>query len=466
MLKSVAIFLTLFLSGATVAQSTDIGPISGLLFDMRNSAPTDKEGFRARALQNFSTLAADRRFNYPLVRLLSDNSPDAILLFGLQPSDLAQLLELDLDENGALDQNEVQVWADDAFQRYDEDENEILSPQEITKIENDLAAYRARNPTWNQMQASSPTPNATVIVQEPPTYIGLGPTLNPNGRERLDEIASKCFIPAISPSERLALFSFYEGTKRADITLSGQDGDETFVVDVAVEEGDDPLYVVLSSHGSTLYRFTGAVDRISRVVPTSTTRKSNSGEGIGGTGVIGVAKEKVSYLGGWNCLNPFHEAGGMDEAKARGELFRILGRQPDYIGTAYSLDAVKLPTMKASIPAIDYNAREKDGLPLIAVDPATVISAIPAERWEILPGVAGIKQLVHDGYLELLKDKGYQQEYKIIKSFPRFPPAISGTDYKFLLGRGVRSPEGFAGWSCILSEETGLPIGQSSRPDC
>jgi hypothetical protein len=476
MLKSAVIFITLLLSGTSAAKCADIGPISILLFDMQNPAPTHREDFRSRVLHNFATLVAGKQFNYPLIRLLSENSPDAIRLTGLQPNDLVRLLELDLDGDGELDASEVQVWADDAFRRYDLLGKGSLLPQEIAAVEADLAIYRSHNPYWQKLQTSKTTSTKVINGSAPnqgaetvqSTYFELPPSLPP-ATPFMSQMNAKCFIPPIRPSEQLVLFSFYEGTKQTDVTLSGQEGDETFVVDVAIEEGSDPLYIVLTSHGSTLYRFTGAVERISTVVPTSTTRKSNSGEGIGGSGVVGVPKNKVAFLESWNCLTPFNETGGLDEAKARGELSLILsGRQPDFISATYAVNSVQLPSMRTSTNKVDHDQVKEHGLPVISVDPNVVVSAIPAERWEVLPGPAGIKQLVQQGYLKRLNSEGYQQEYKIVKSFPRFPAALSGGHtYKFLLGRGVKSPEGQAGWSCILSEETGLPLGKPAwSPHC
>jgi hypothetical protein len=96
---------------------------------------------------------------------------------------------------------------------------------------------------------------------------------------------------------------------------------------------------------------------------------------------------------------------------------------------------------------------------VVDIDPALVISSTPAERYDVLPQGFGLAQLVATGDIELRGSAFPFGEYYIARPIPRFPAGLYGAHLvQFILGRGVPLPAGSPGHSCVISEETGLPI--------
>jgi hypothetical protein len=120
---------------------------------------------------------------------------------------------------------------------------------------------------------------------------------------------------------------------------------------------------------------------------------------------------------------------------------------------------------------------------VVDIDPAAVLSPVPAQRYEVLPGEAGIAQLLDQGVLEAIEWRNALKEgdrvqlggigddkigqpgyfraplgFRIVKPM-RFPGgsvsifSIAGP--KFLVARGVPPPTGDPQAACVIDEETG-----------
>lgn len=77
------------------------------------------------------------------------------------------------------------------------------------------------------------------------------------------------------------------------------------------------------------------------------------------------------------------------------------------------------------------------------------------EDYVVLPGHAGLLQLMNEGRIERLLDG----IYLIKKPIARFPAGLTGSgSVTFMLGKGVPMPAGSSGHSCVLSEETGKSL--------
>jgi hypothetical protein len=77
-----------------------------------------------------------------------------------------------------------------------------------------------------------------------------------------------CEMPAASEKARVVLLSSYETEALSSVTMGSQDN-VVHAGRVVVEPGDDPLYVVIASYSPTIWQFSGAVQRIERLVMTS-----------------------------------------------------------------------------------------------------------------------------------------------------------------------------------------------------
>ncbi len=276
-----------------------------------------------------------------------------------------------------------------------------------------------------------------------------------NVRPPMPERPAECSLPKLIPGSKLVLYGTNSGSRQATVSLAGDVGEATNVADVVVEPGDEPLYVVLTSYNSMLWRFSGDTNRVVKVVATAIRRADNSGAGLGGSGVTGVPKERVAFLPSVRCLPYFTKLDTIEEARTRGTLAEMVGVQPDYKGAVGVTDSVSIPSMKAKEP---QRSAPWDGLPVIDVKPEEVVAVVPVKRFDVMPGKAGLDQLLERGNIVRLAG----DSYKIVRTFPRFPTGLTGgIQPKFLLGTGVEMPGGSSGWACVVSEETGKILSQN-----
>jgi len=265
-------------------------------------------------------------------------------------------------------------------------------------------------------------------------------------------------LPAAAPDEQVLLFGAYEGDAISTTTLTGQDG-ETQTARVVIAPGVTPLYLVLSSYESIIWRFEGDVSRLSHVVLI----------GDGPDGVTGISADRVADLAATSASVPdyFYEPSSPDAQRIRAAIEAALGRPLDTVAGSYSVGTLSLPSATADPsvtppevpPGFDPAVYEELGLwfnpgGIVEIDPADVVSTNPAEAYEVLPEGFGLAQLVATGALESRGDYFY-----IARAIPRFPAGLYGAhSVSFVLGRGVPMPAGSPGHSCVISEDSGLPI--------
>jgi hypothetical protein len=275
-------------------------------------------------------------------------------------------------------------------------------------------------------------------------------------------------MPEALPGDQVVLFGAYDGDAVATATVVGQD-EVTGTTRVVVTPGVAPLYVVLSSYNSPIWRFEGAVERVRRVVLV----------GPHPQGVTGVAADhvvdltmSVSSLDETRCFWPFTDVQSPQAVAARGVMERVLGT-PVAVFAAGSVGAVSLPSgrTETSPPSHDvppgFDPTEYQAAifftpgGVVAVDPADVVPAGRAELYVVLPEGFGLAQLVASGSLEVRNGAFY-----IVEPIPRFPAGLyGGLSVKFVLARGVPYPPGSPGHSCVVSEATGRPLTDATLCD-
>ncbi|WP_222042096.1 hypothetical protein [Rhizobium laguerreae] len=237
---------------------------------------------------------------------------------------------------------------------------------------------------------NEPTKPAQPTAQSTPSDFNLpiGKPSQENAQRRGLRLGDeKCVFPALGADEKIVIYSTYEGVKPTSVNL----GDETWVVDITVEPGKEPLYVILPSYDPMVWRFSGAIERVAKVVPTAMARGNNSGVGMGGSGVIGIEGSKVSFLENSQCLSYFN--GVVEEAKMRGRVSAFLGRQPDFKASAYHTEKVTIPSM-AVVEGNGAPPWTSDAPSVEDIEPSTVVAAVEVKRYGLLPGGYGIKQLL------------------------------------------------------------------------
>jgi hypothetical protein len=274
---------------------------------------------------------------------------------------------------------------------------------------------------------------------------------------------STCELPEASEGAQIILFGAYEADAVSTVTIVGQN-ENTQTARVEIAPGTTPLYVVLTAYENIIWRFEGDTARVEQIVLA----------GYGKQGVIGLPAALIAdHSDSDECLSYFYDVSSPDASWAQNAVEDSLGRTVDVIAGSYSVGTLSLPsgtvtgtappsTVPPGFDPLVYQALGLRFHPggVIEVDPALVVSTTPAELYEVLPQGFGLAQLVGTGALEPRGDHFFLGGYFYIASaIPRFPAGLYGAhSVTFVLGSGVPYPAGSPGHSCVISEETGLPL--------
>jgi hypothetical protein len=291
--------------------------------------------------------------------------------------------------------------------------------------------------------------------------------------------APTCAMPPVPAGARLIAYSGYESDAISSVAVGGPD-QETNLLDVTIEPGREPLYLVLSSYESMVWRLSGATGRVARVVVSSyhSARRAPVGQvgptaaravvvpsadelgGMSAAGVVGVPADRVT-IGSRSCPRYGSTAG---DPAMRASLQRSLGRTPDAMFGAYSANRISLPS-----GAITKAERDTAPAPagfdptvwreavrfwpggLVHVDPATVVAKVRVAKYQVLPSQMGLAQLVGAG---AAVNQG-SDRFRIVRPIARMPPSMGGSHSATLVfARGVPVPPGDPVHSCIVREDS------------
>ncbi|MCV9940616.1 EF-hand domain-containing protein [Boseaceae bacterium BT-24-1] len=312
-------------------------------------------------------------------------------------------------------------------------------------------------------------------------------------RTRLDQIAkarADCVMPKASNAAKVVLLSGYEARGLSTATIGSQEV-TVRTGQITIDSGAEPLYLVVLSSSPVIWRFDGAIERIERVVLGSNAHQPNTSAGKKPlAGATGVPDNKIQFLPRSDCLHYFSEAPSTSAATTTALVRNDTGKEPT-VAARYGVSSFSAPSgvttpqqnaAGAERPALiiqkqsgilkvegdanvviqagpvnlvsEVNRFFPDGV--IKIDPTAVVATAKVEPYEVLPSQAGLLQLVNSGALE---QRGGEFH---IKQKIRFPAGLYGAhSARFLLLRGVPLPDGTAGHSCVISEETGQPIAKS-----
>ncbi|GLK78587.1 hypothetical protein [Methylopila turkensis] len=275
--------------------------------------------------------------------------------------------------------------------------------------------------------------------------------------------APSCEVPRAGEGQQIIAFGVYEGDAVPTATVVGQN-EESTTAELVIEEGDQPLYVVLTSYDAMIWRVTGAKDRVARLVLASAKAGPS---GLSAAGAVGLPAEKVT-IAARGCFGSFSKTESPEANAARSALQRALGRAPDAFGGAYNASALTLPAMAAvkiqasrdpkDTPAGFDPRTWRDALRfapggVVEIDPSTVVSGAPVVVYEVLPQQIGLAKLVGEGAIERVGGT-----FRIVKPIPRFPAGLAGAhSVGFSLAPGVPRPKGDLGHSCIAVEDGSEP---------
>ncbi|TQV83824.1 hypothetical protein [Denitrobaculum tricleocarpae] len=280
-----------------------------------------------------------------------------------------------------------------------------------------------------------------------------------------------CSLPRVTSDETLILISTNTHTGRALANIALDDGEETLVVaQVKIEPGKEKLAVAVTGLRGTVWRFSGAVDRLSHVIVGSPFSIGKREERVKiASGVTGVPDEKITFAQEPECLPYFTN---LDEPRSKRSvraLTALTERAPDHVVSNATVGTISLPSLRIDNDAPFANAipltSEGPGAPLLRkfkktfpggvvnIDPAAVVTTGHAERRETLPRNAGFAQLLDQG---VLKATGYDLTFQLGNTFitvqesdpNRKPPEDMPKD------RIERFPSAFT-----ILKKTRLPVG-------
>jgi hypothetical protein len=302
--------------------------------------------------------------------------------------------------------------------------------------------------------------------------------------------APRCALPALPDGAELIAYGTYESDSISSAFVGGPET-ETNLIDVSIEPGTEPLYLVLTSYKSMIWRLDGATNRIAHVVVSSSSGSrpekaevdkakgarvalppnSVAGRSTSASGVIGVPRSKVT-IARTGCPPYFHKP-ELEGRHAAATLHRSLGREPSALFGSYSARWISLPSGKSVQaergsaplpPKFDAESwREASRFwpgGLVQVDPRTVVASADVQRYQVLPSQMGISQLLGSGALE----RESRNSFRIVRPIPHMPPSMGGAhSVTLILAKGVPLPPGDPVHSCIVSEESGTSRGAACR---
>lgn len=214
-----------------------------------------------------------------------------------------------------------------------------------------------------------------------------------------DQSSPACSLPAPSSDAAIVSLSLYEGQAVSSVALGSQ-ARETTAIDVFVEPGRRPIYLVVTSYDQLVVNLRGAVSRVEQLVFFARPRNA--------MGAVGIPRTRVSFADQRACGLSWsaYEAPRNEVAQA---LSAALGRPPAVIGGTYELATARVSdravvTQAAPRAPAAPGARGEMLLFYPAgvkrLDAAAVVASAPAAPYEVLPSTAGIVQLLAAGKLE------------------------------------------------------------------
>jgi len=282
--------------------------------------------------------------------------------------------------------------------------------------------------------------------------------------------------PAVFPnkSDQIILLRTYGGTAYSSVAVANLD-DDTDVARLKIEPGTTPVYIIVTATRSTIWSIEGEVDRVAGFVSTAGR--------WGNTGVVGLDESIVQFIP-HKCAGALGTSSSIKSLQMQRRFERIferdvaLGTQNDisfikgkafYNDEDLTRESTVIENGQSFITAdngIKFSIRtpknihrpnlyqfKPNGLAIVPIE--KVVSLKPVNEYDIYPAEAGLIQLLNSGHLKHLENGTYY----IHETFPRYPAGLGGSHaVDFILGKGVKNPDGSPGHSDVLSEETGLCI--------
>jgi Ca2+-binding EF-hand superfamily protein len=301
-----------------------------------------------------------------------------------------------------------------------------------------------------------------------------------------------CGLPMLPPSGRFLLIATNTAQALSDVALDSDDA-EVGVGQLLIEPGAEPLHLALTSRSPQIWFVTGAVERVETVLAVAWSASAK----VPPVGVVGIRPERVHIVAAPSCVPELYlsdkDSGNLDaDSRKTADAFETLtGRRPDHVAGANKLATMYLPSArhddKAPLPSTKELPLTSPGRPmwqwfqrerplgLVHVDARKVVSRVAARPYELLPGVAGMAQLVDQEALTVLR---YSLPFRLAIGGGKIDTIVTPEPDKFKINRKVRIPAEFSGYfvlgrdvpmpdggdkACIIAEDTDKTIGKRRR---
>lgn len=359
---------------------------------------------------------------------------------------LEKLLALDPDGDGKLTIEEMTQLARKAFATVDGDGDGFISNNESNAMREQRRASR--------FDASSG-----------------------NFRDRLQQLKTSCPAPAAQADDKVVFLNVYAGAALSTQSVAGQD-EETTVVQVNIAKApagkDGSLHIVAAAGKPVIWQVTGDAARVNAFVAAGPAERGGNRVKAG---VAGIDAAKVKFVKLRDCIPVVsQDPASVEGIQAVAAVKSMAGRDVAASGHAVSAQRFDIASDVAQgriapaggegyDPVLWALVLRQSAGGIADLKGVTVAAGTKAEAYDVLPQEAGLAQLVKEGKIAKLSEG--VGEFKILKDIPRYPAGLTGAHaVRFILGKGVKPPEGDPGHSCVILEETEQPLNARINNNC
>ncbi len=272
-----------------------------------------------------------------------------------------------------------------------------------------------------------------------------------------------CAVRPPSAEARTLGIAASEGQMISTLALGSQD-EVTSIVDLVIEPGEQPLYLMLVASRPVIWRISGASEGVERVTVFGRD-KDEADNAL--AGIAGVPETLVDFAAP-DCLRTANYNTGEN-------LAATIGATTGLVAEAYSVSHAagtislpsfamngasgEVPVPEGFDPVLWRDALRFEPRGIEALAPASVVSKVAVTPYDVMPAGFGVAQLAAQGAIEATD---YDSEFRIVRPFPRFPAGLHGAvSVNFVLPDFIPMPAGDQGHACIFSK-AGDPIGKNT----
>ena len=249
--------------------------------------------------------------------------------------------------------------------------------------------------------------------------------------------------PAPDPQSEIVVY--YSSGAGWYSSVTSDDRVPVEVRDIVIEPGVRPLYLMVEASRGTIWRVSGAKERIQTLIVQTTSPS-------GASGVVGVPADHVFFS---HYSPPFGRPSIRPDENERRALrtqdgfvimATLIGREPDVFPPWSGEPRVALPSGAPILEGLTDVEKAIEGwltprsasdrrVYLIKIKPEQVVAERPLRPYVNLPGELGLRQLCESGALQRIGEN----RYRVLKKI-QIPAGVSW-GVEFLLAPGVEAPD-------------------------